>query len=55
MGLKTLLVNNMLASARGASVTTFGIRVALHTDEPTSGNEITAAGYAGEQAVLAGS
>ena len=54
MGLKTLLVNNMLAAARGATVTTFQTRVALHTDAPTQVNELTAAGYSGEQTVAAG-
>lgn len=54
MGIKALLASNMLAAARGASVTTFETRVALHTDAPTQGNELTAAGYSGEQTVASG-
>ena len=54
MGLKTLLANNMLAAARGASVTTFATRVALHTASPTSANEQSGGGYSGEQAVASG-
>ena len=54
MGLKALLVNNMLAAARGASVSTFQTRVALHTAAPTQGNELSASGYSGEQTVAAG-
>ena len=54
MGLKAILVNEMLKAARGTSPATLSIRAALHTGEPTSGNEITTAnspGYDGEQTI----
>lgn len=47
----TLLANNIFSLIRGSNVTTFSPHIALHSGPPTISNEITAAGYLGDQPI----